>query len=69
MRRCAPSPGAVSCVLEVPRVGVCSHLSRKRDGSAVDVDHAVGKIVSVLAEAHADAFCWRVRLARRMVGT
>ena len=50
-------------------MGVDSHLSRKSDGSAVDVDHAVGKIVSVLGESHADALCWGMRLAGRVVGT
>ena len=49
--------------------GPSQHLSRKGHGPAMDVHHAVGKVVSILAEAHADALCRRMRLARRMVGT
>lgn len=46
-----------------------AYLSRQRHSPAVDVDHAIGEVLAVLAEAHGDALGRRMRLAGWVVGT
>lgn len=54
--------------LQVIVTGPEAHLARESHGPAVDVDHAIRKVVSVVANiVHANTLCGRVCLRWRMV--